>query len=135
MNLDQSVPGLFINAFLEGDEGKEPSMHCDGTRFSSCCVTWAPSPQGKYEDAEPLYRRAMEITEGTLGKNHPQYSTTLSNLAKLLEKQVNINQCLCIFGEALLGWMSFNRMIAFGLPCKQSPAQGFSFPLQSRYVS
>lgn len=30
----------------------------------------------------------MAITEATLGKDHPQYSIGMNNLASLLEKQV-----------------------------------------------
>lgn len=58
---------------------------------------------GKYKDAEPLYRRVVEITEETLGKAHPQYYTTLSNLAGLLRTQVTGSVCPCITGGYLAG--------------------------------
>lgn len=45
-------------------------------------------PQDKYEEAEPLYRRALSIAERTLGKDHPVYSTRLGDLAQLLQQQV-----------------------------------------------
>lgn len=47
-----------------------------------------PTLQGKYEEAEPLYRRAVEIMEATLGNDHPQYAILLDNLAGLLNTQV-----------------------------------------------
>lgn len=50
-------------------------------------------PQGKYEDAEQLYRRAMEIVGETLGEEHPTYSIKLSKVAELLQKQVRASVC------------------------------------------
>lgn len=32
-------------------------------------------PQGKYDEAEPLYRRAMAIAEAALDTDHASYST------------------------------------------------------------
>lgn len=75
--------------------------HLSWTTWCSCCyVTWAPTPQGKYEEAEALYLRAMEIMEATLGKeatlskeatlgkNHSLYSIIMGHLAGLLMAQV-----------------------------------------------
>ena len=44
--------------------------------------------QGKYDDAEPLFKRALAIREETLGRRHPDVATSLTNLAILLESQV-----------------------------------------------
>ena len=41
--------------------------------------------QGKYAEAEPLYRRAIEIGEKTLGKDHPDVARLYNNLASLLK--------------------------------------------------
>jgi tetratricopeptide (TPR) repeat protein len=43
--------------------------------------------QGKYEEAEPLYKRVIEIDKKTLGKDHPDVATTLNNLALLYDSQ------------------------------------------------
>lgn len=48
-----------------------------------------------YEDAKPLCRRALEITEVTLGNDHPDFSDMLKNLVMLLEKQVRATVCGC----------------------------------------
>lgn len=45
--------------------------------------------QGKYEEAEPLYRLAMEITGATVSENHPDFAIRLDGLAGLLVKQVH----------------------------------------------
>ena len=44
--------------------------------------------QGKYDDAEPLYKRALAILEETLGPRHPDVAGSLENLASLLQSQV-----------------------------------------------
>ncbi|MBU4373363.1 MAG: tetratricopeptide repeat protein, partial [Euryarchaeota archaeon] len=35
---------------------------------------------------EPMYRRALEIREKSLGESHPNVATVLENLAALLHK-------------------------------------------------
>ncbi|CAN0605829.1 unnamed protein product, partial [Ectocarpus sp. 12 AP-2014] len=40
--------------------------------------------QGKYEQADPLYLRAIEIWEAALGPNHPEVASGLNNRAGLL---------------------------------------------------
>jgi len=43
--------------------------------------------QGKYAEAEPLYRRVLAIREKALGPDHPSVATSLNNLAELLDTQ------------------------------------------------
>lgn len=38
---------------------------------------------GQYEKAEPLYLLAKEIRQKVLGERHPDYATSLDNLAAL----------------------------------------------------
>ena len=44
--------------------------------------------QGKYDDAESLYKRALTIREEVLGPRHPDVASKLNNLASLLKSQV-----------------------------------------------
>ena len=44
--------------------------------------------QGKYEQAEPLYKQAVEIREKSFGLHHPSVATALVNLAVLFSQQV-----------------------------------------------
>ena len=46
--------------------------------------------QGKYDDAEPLIKRALAIREETLGPQHPEVAASLNNLALLLRTQVTL---------------------------------------------
>jgi hypothetical protein len=41
---------------------------------------------GKYTEAEPLYKRLLEIREKALGKDHPDVATVLENMADLYKK-------------------------------------------------
>ena len=43
---------------------------------------------GKYKDAEPLCKRALEIREKVLGRDHPDVVKQLNNLALLCKIQV-----------------------------------------------
>jgi tetratricopeptide (TPR) repeat protein len=43
--------------------------------------------QGKYAEAEPLYRRAIAICEKTLGPEHPNTKTARENLEILLSER------------------------------------------------
>lgn len=43
--------------------------------------------QGKFKRAEPLYRRALEISEMILGPDHPDLAANLSNLAAVYDAQ------------------------------------------------
>ena len=43
--------------------------------------------QGRYAEAEPLYRRSLKIAEAALGPDHPDVALSLNNLAGLYELQ------------------------------------------------
>jgi len=43
--------------------------------------------QGKYDAAEPLYKRSLAIYEKALGPDHPNVATSLENLANLYHVQ------------------------------------------------
>ena len=45
--------------------------------------------QGKYDEAEPLYREALDIRKKVFGDEHPNVAQSLNNLASLLESQVS----------------------------------------------
>jgi tetratricopeptide (TPR) repeat protein len=56
---------------------------------------------GRYDDAEPLYRQALEITERTLGPDHPDYATRLNNLAGLLQDTARYDAAEPLYRQAL----------------------------------
>jgi tetratricopeptide (TPR) repeat protein len=57
--------------------------------------------QGRYSDAEPLYVRALAITEQQLGANHPSTATSLNNLASLYRSIGRYNDAEPLYVRAL----------------------------------
>jgi tetratricopeptide (TPR) repeat protein len=58
--------------------------------------------QGKYEQAEPLYLQALEMTKKLLGAEHPDVATSLNNLAELYHSQGKYEQAEPLFLQALM---------------------------------
>ena len=57
--------------------------------------------QGRYADAEPLYKRALAIYEKALGPDHPHVATSLNNLAGLYVNQGRYDAAEPLFKRAL----------------------------------
>jgi tetratricopeptide (TPR) repeat protein len=56
---------------------------------------------GQYAEAEPLYKRALEIREKALGKDHPLTATNLNNLAGLYDSQGKYAEAEPLYKRAL----------------------------------
>ncbi|HNM52473.1 MAG TPA: tetratricopeptide repeat protein, partial [Candidatus Obscuribacter sp.] len=57
--------------------------------------------QGKYVEAEPLYKRALAIYEKVRGAEHPDLATAMNNLALVYEAQGKYTEAEPIFQQAL----------------------------------
>jgi tetratricopeptide (TPR) repeat protein len=57
--------------------------------------------RAEYTEAEPLYRRALEIREKTLGPNHSDTATSLNNLAVLFRSQRRYEEAEPLYRRAL----------------------------------
>lgn len=57
--------------------------------------------QKRYEEAEPVYNRAIQIRENGLGHEHPQVAISLSNLALLYYAQKKHTKALSLAQDAL----------------------------------
>lgn len=56
--------------------------------------------RGKYKDAEPLCKRALEIRVKVLGRDHPDVAKQLNNLALLCQNQGKYEEVSCLlFGH------------------------------------
>ncbi|WP_417913250.1 tetratricopeptide repeat protein [Candidatus Electronema sp. TJ] len=60
--------------------------------------------QGRYEEAEPLYKRSLEIWEKALGKEHPHVAATLNNLAELYRTQGRYEEAVPLYKRSLEIW-------------------------------
>ncbi len=56
---------------------------------------------GRYAEAEPLYKRALDIREKALGKDHPSTATSLNNLAALYKAQGKYAEAEPLYKRAL----------------------------------
>lgn len=66
--------------------------------------------RGKYKDAEPLCKRALEIREKVLGNDHPDVAKQLNNLALLCQNQVRANY-FSIYKQLSAPGIQFNARI------------------------
>ncbi|MBD2346757.1 tetratricopeptide repeat protein [Anabaena subtropica] len=57
--------------------------------------------QGSYDQAEPLFLQALELSKRLLGDNHPSVATSLNNLASLYNSQGRYDQAEPLFLQAL----------------------------------
>ena len=62
-----------------------PDHHNTATTLNNLAELY--KSQGKYDEAEPLYERALAICEKALGPDHPETAASLNNLATLREEQ------------------------------------------------
>eukprot|EP00903_Cladosiphon_okamuranus_P016211 g14959.t1 len=84
---------------LSGDHGLEVASYdasvgelefCEATADVAKCYFSVASLfglQGKYEEAEPLYKRTQDIDEKVYGPDHPEVASILNNWAEVLKKQ------------------------------------------------
>ena len=57
--------------------------------------------QGKYDDAEPMYKESLAIRKKVLGEEHPSVATGLNNLAELLKDQGKDDEATPLYKESL----------------------------------
>ncbi|MEM0988247.1 MAG: tetratricopeptide repeat protein [Pseudomonadota bacterium] len=57
--------------------------------------------QGRLEEAEPLFRQAIEIDKATIGEGHPSYATRLNNLAKLFQDMGRLEEAAPMYAQSL----------------------------------
>jgi CHAT domain-containing protein/Tfp pilus assembly protein PilF len=60
--------------------------------------------QGRYAEAEPLYRRSLQIWEARLGQDHPDVATCLNNLASLYDNQGRYAEAEPLYRRSLRIW-------------------------------
>jgi Flp pilus assembly protein TadD len=71
------------------------------TRLTLVTLAFELEAQGKYDEAEPLLREALEVSRETLGNRHPDTLTSISNLGALLYAKGNLAAAEPLIREAL----------------------------------
>jgi tetratricopeptide (TPR) repeat protein len=76
----------------EGYAAAMKSGHGDETPQYAVALSWLAllhKAQGRYGEAEPLFKRTIAIAEKALGPDHPIVGTALNNLAGLYRLATN----------------------------------------------
>jgi hypothetical protein len=60
-------------------------------------------------EAEPLYRRALAITEASLGKDHSTVAIRLNNLARLLQDTYRLSEAEPLMRRVVVIFLAFER--------------------------
>ncbi len=85
---------------IREQEGKED----DGLAFALNALAAVYYYQSRYEEAEPLYKRDLAISEKSLGKDHPFVATSLNNLAELYRTQGRYAEAEPLYKRSLEIW-------------------------------
>ncbi len=82
---DYDQAQIWLEKYRETREQNDPDTVNHATALNNLALLY--KKQSKYDTAEPLYKRAIEIGEKTLGTDHPDVATRYNNLAGLYESQ------------------------------------------------
>ena len=69
--------------------------------FTLCTLAMELKAQGKFDEAEPLYREALEVSRATLGNRHPDTLGSINNLGALLLDKGELATAEALLREAL----------------------------------
>ena len=78
--------GAAVQAVV-GDTGEDTRSRSPDVAQSLNNLAQLYHAEGRYTDAEPLYKRSLAIREKTLGPDHPDVAASLNNLAELYRNQ------------------------------------------------
>ncbi|MFZ2141260.1 MAG: CHAT domain-containing tetratricopeptide repeat protein [Xanthobacteraceae bacterium] len=97
--------GDYAGALIEAQRVEAAVRAKFGTRHSNYAVALIHlgvvyKQQGKYAEAEGLFRRALTITEAALGRNHPETAKALVHLALVLDYEGRYAEALELLKRA-----------------------------------
>jgi len=90
-----------IHAFQSAMARQEPLADQAPLALSLSYLALLYKAQGRYSEAEPLFQRALSISEQQLGNDHPDVATCLDNLANLYSDQGHYSEAEPLFQRAL----------------------------------
>ncbi|MCA9117728.1 MAG: tetratricopeptide repeat protein, partial [Planctomycetaceae bacterium] len=86
------------------------------------------------DEAEPLQRRALDITETSLGPDHPSVGIRLNNLAELLRQTNRLHEAEPLYRRALQIFCMFTRQTGHRHPRLQRSIRNYRGLLQKLNV-
>ena len=75
----------------------------ESTGFTLNTLAMELQAQGKYNEAEPLFREALAVQCATLGNRHPDTLTSINNLGLLMKHKGDLAAAEPLYREALEG--------------------------------
>ncbi|KAK0728575.1 hypothetical protein B0T26DRAFT_869597 [Lasiosphaeria miniovina] len=81
------LAGKDIPRSLLPPAGRLEAVDAIGTLKAMSNLAIVIDNQGKYEEAEQIYRQALQLTEKVLGKEHPSTLNSMNNFANMLDRQ------------------------------------------------
>ncbi|CAM9937884.1 unnamed protein product [Ectocarpus sp. 8 AP-2014] len=80
----------------------KPKLKADPNRSiaTSRTAEYMGQPEGKYEEAGPLYDGTLQVLGATVGEGHPSYASALNNRAMLLSTQGKYDEARPLFVRA-----------------------------------
>jgi Tetratricopeptide repeat len=88
--------------------------------------------QGKYDEAEAMHRRALELRQTVLGKEHPGTLTSMNNLALVLESQGKYYDASTLCQQAFSG---FRKTLGEGHPTTLACSKNYTAILEEYKLS
>jgi hypothetical protein len=66
--------------------------------------------EGRYKEAEPLYRRSLKVWEAALGPEHPAVAAVLNYLADVLRRMERHEETLVLLQRVTAIWAKTERL-------------------------
>ncbi|QDT95534.1 tetratricopeptide repeat protein [Gimesia aquarii] len=97
----QVCRSLAPQGMVANDYIKQSRIESENSGSLSCKQANLFSHVGEYKEAEPLYLQAIEISRTVLGENHPEFATSLNNLADLYRSQGRYEEAETLHQQAM----------------------------------
>jgi tetratricopeptide (TPR) repeat protein len=99
LSIRLSEAGVEIEEYVSANAGPNPIISQDIININNLADLY--ESQGLYKKAEPLYERALAISEQMLGPVHPYTATSLNNIANLYGSQGLYKKAQTLYEQTL----------------------------------
>jgi len=108
----------------------EPTLTAERLPYILNEVAHFHDDAGRYEGAEPLFRRALEASECVLGKEHPNTLNNVNNLAAILHRKGDYKGAEQLYSRAVKGIIKVSRKMGGAHPRKNNLVNNYVGCLQ-----
>ena len=101
LELGSSVTNYFLEGWQKENQNTENLKKYENLATLINNLALVYDSQGKYPEAEELYKQALEIGKKTIGEEHPEYAKHLNNLALVYRSQGRYPEAEKLYKQAL----------------------------------